>query len=87
VVVDGPQAIITIEDRGELPMPAMIQIERADGSIELAEVPVETWLQGAREAVVRVSASPPINRVRLDPNGRLPDRDRSNDSRAPEQGG
>ncbi|MEJ2547383.1 MAG: M1 family peptidase, partial [Gemmatimonadota bacterium] len=87
VEIDGPQAVITIEDRGDLPMPARIEIEREDGSVETAEVPVETWLSGARTAVLRVSASPPISRVRLNPDGRFADRDRSNDSRSPDTGG
>jgi aminopeptidase N len=86
VEIDGPQAVITIEDRGDLPMPARIEIEREDGSVEMAEVPVETWLSGARTAVLRVSASPPISRVRLNPDGRFADRDRSNDSRSPDAG-
>ncbi|MCL7938294.1 MAG: M1 family metallopeptidase [marine benthic group bacterium] len=87
VEIDGPQAVITIEDRGDLPMPARVAIEREDGSIETTEVPVETWLGGARTAVLRVSASPAITRVRLNPDGGFADRDRSNDSRTPDAGG
>ena len=86
VEIDGPQAVITIEDRGDLPMPARVVIEREDGSVERAEVPVETWLGGARTATLRVSASPVITRVRLNPDGRFADRDRSNDNLAPGAG-
>jgi hypothetical protein len=64
-----------------------VAIEREDGSIETTEVPVETWLGGARTAVLRVSASPAITRVRLNPDGGFADRDRSNDSRTPDAGG
>ncbi|MEJ2481647.1 MAG: M1 family metallopeptidase [Gemmatimonadota bacterium] len=87
VAIDGPQAVITIEDRGDLPMPARVTIEREDGSMERAEVPVETWLSGTRTAVLRVSASPAITRVRVNADGKFADRDRSNDSRAPDAGG
>ena len=86
VVVDGSQAIITVHDRGDLPMPAKVRIEREDGSVEQAEVPVETWLGGARTAVLRVPATPAIRRVQVDADRKFPDRDRSNDSRAPSAG-
>ena len=51
----------------------------ADGTIEQLEVPVDTWLEGARSAVLTVSSSPAVTRVTLDPEQRSPDRDRSND--------
>ncbi len=80
VETSGAEALITIEDLGDLPFPARVAVERADGSVEHAEVPVETWLEGSRSAVVRVAASPAVTRVTLDPEQRSPDSDRSNDT-------
>ncbi|MBK5097429.1 MAG: M1 family peptidase, partial [Gemmatimonadetes bacterium] len=84
VETSGSETTITIDDLGELPMPARVAVERADGSVEQLEVPVETWLEGSRSAVLRVASSPAVTRVTLDPQQRSPDRDRSNDTwRAP----
>jgi hypothetical protein len=79
VETSGSETRITVEDLGELPMPARIAVERDDGSIDHIEVPVDTWLEGARSAVLTVSSSPAVTRVTLDPEQRSPDRDRSND--------
>jgi hypothetical protein len=80
VETSGAETLITIEDLGDLPLPARVAVERADGSVEHVEVPVETWLEGSRSAVVRVAASPAVTRVTLDPEQRSPDSDRSNDT-------
>ena len=79
VETSGSETRITVEDLGELPMPARVAVERDDGSIDHIEVPVDTWLEGARSAVLTVSSSPAVTRVTLDPEQRSPDRDRSND--------
>jgi len=79
VETSGSETRITIEDLGDLPMPARVAVERADGSVEHVEVPVDTWLAGSRSAVLSVAASPAVTRVTLDPEQRSPDRDRSND--------
>ncbi len=84
VETSGSETTITIDDLGELPMPARVAVERADGTVEQLEVPVETWLEGSRSAVLRVASSPAVTRVTLDPQQRSPDRDRSNNTwRAP----
>jgi len=84
VETSGSETTITIDDLGELPMPASVAVERADGTVEQLEVPVETWLEGSRSAVLRVASSPAVTRVTLDPQQRSPDRDRSNNTwRAP----
>jgi hypothetical protein len=75
----GSETVITIEDLGDLPMPAKVAVERADGSVERLVVPVDRWLDGARSADLRVAAAPAVTRVTLDPEQRSPDRDRSND--------
>jgi aminopeptidase N len=81
----GDSTAITIEDRGLAPMPVVLAIERADGSVRSLTVPVDVWLGGARRHVVRVGASPAVIRVAIDPEGLFPDVDRTNQAwqRAP----
>jgi len=76
--VDG--TTITIEDRGSAPMPARLRITRQDGRTERAEVPVDTWLRGARTATVTVAAGSPVVKVEIDPEMAFPDVDRGNNT-------
>jgi hypothetical protein len=69
---------ITVEDRGNAPMPARLTVTRAGGRTERAEVPVETWLSGARTATVRVAGGDPVVRVEIDAENAFPDADRTN---------
>jgi hypothetical protein len=78
VVPDGDSAAITIEDRGLAPMPVRLAITREGGAIERMEIPVEIWLTGARRKVARVSATPRVVKVEIDPEGFFPDLDRKN---------
>ncbi len=70
---------ITVEDRGDLPMPATLTITREDGSVERHVVPVDRWLEGTRLAVVQVRRGSPVVQVELDAVGAFPDTDRAND--------
>lgn len=72
-------ASITIEDRGQVPMPAVVRITREDGTTLTREVPVDAWLRGATEATVSVPAGAPITRVEIVSPGRIADVDREND--------
>jgi aminopeptidase N len=78
VAAVGDSTEIVVEDRGLAPMPARLTIERADGSAQRLEVPVETWLAGARRHPVRVPASPAVTRVVVDAEEAFPDIDRRN---------
>ncbi len=74
----GNENRIVVEDRGLAPMPARLTITLANGDIAFQEVPVETWLGGARSATVTLSTSAPIARVEIDAERSFPDIDRSN---------
>ena len=50
----------------------------AAGDTVIAEIPIETWLGGARVAEVTVDAPGPIVRVEVDPQQIFPDVDREN---------
>jgi hypothetical protein len=67
-------------DRGTAPMPARLLITRENGQTERAEVPVETWLGGARQATVSVGRGSPVVKVEIDPEHWFADSDRSNNT-------
>jgi len=69
---------IVIEDKGLVPMPAMVTVTYEGGRTEVLTVPVERWLAGARSATLRATGGP-VTRVQLDAAGIYPDTDRSND--------
>ena len=75
---EGGESVVTVEDRGMAPMPARLTITLEGGRTERREVPVETWLGGARRAEVRVPGV--VTRVVLDEARRFPDIDRANDA-------
>jgi hypothetical protein len=78
VTASGSGTTITVVDRGNAPMPARLVITRENGQSERAEVPVETWLGGARQATVTVGGGSPVVRVEIDPERWFPDSDRAN---------
>jgi hypothetical protein len=69
---DGDSTDIAIEDRGLAPMPAPIVVTRADGSVQHLDVPVDVWLTGTRRHVLRVTGSPSVVKVQIDPDGMFP---------------
>ncbi len=73
VEAQGDSTAITIQDRGLAPMPVEIAVTRADGSVQRVRLPVEVWLSGERQRVVRVASTPRISRVEIDPDGLYPE--------------
>jgi hypothetical protein len=69
---------IVIEDRGLAPMPVRLTITTADGTTMKAEIPVNTWLDGARRAETVVRTTSPVLRVEIDAEQVFPDADRRN---------
>jgi len=78
VTTVGDSVAVTIEDRGLAPMPVLLAVTRADGSVQRIDAPVDVWLRGARRYVVRVAAAPEVVRVEIDPDGLFPDMARGN---------
>jgi len=78
VAVAGDSVAVTIADRGLAPMPVLLVVTRADGSVQRLTVPVDVWLTGARRTQVRLAREPRIVRVEIDPEGLFPDVDRTN---------
>ena len=66
---------------------AVVLAGTMDGSLALFDapgvhltVPVDVWLTGTRRYVVRVSSTPPVTKVVIDPDNLFPDVNRANQS-------
>jgi hypothetical protein len=81
-VTDGAGGTtIVVEDHGNAPMPARLVITRQNGQTERREVPVETWLAGARTATITLPAGgSPVVKVEIDPERWFPDVNRGNNT-------
>ena len=73
----GEQVRITIADQGLSPMPAPVRVTYEDGHTAEQVVPVETWLNGEREAILTFNPGA-VTRVEIDPGRFFPDVDREN---------
>jgi hypothetical protein len=69
---------VVVQDRGLVPMPARLTITLASGEVLRREVPVETWLTGARTAEVVLPAGAAVRRVEIDAEHAFPDVNRAN---------
>ncbi len=78
--VDGNPAkgaLVTVEARDKLVMPAMLRIDLRDGSHRDVALPAETWIR-QKATTIFVDSKTPISGAAIDPDHRIPDRDRSN---------
>ncbi len=71
-------ARVTVETRDRLVMPSVVELRYANGAVRRLPLPVEAWRQSAR-AVLTVDGGGPIVSATVDPDHRLPDRDRADD--------
>ena len=76
---EGDDAVVTVELLQPEVFPVTVEVSFADGTTDRATIPVEAFFSGG-EATARVSTRgrTPVA-ARLDPDGLLPDDDRSND--------
>lgn len=70
---------VTVEDHGLSPFPVHVRVTYADGTETEKQIPVDVWLDGAREATVTFDSGD-VASVELDPDQFLPDVDRTNNS-------
>ncbi|CAN5181338.1 M1 family metallopeptidase [soil metagenome] len=75
-------ADVTLENRDRLVLPATLRVAYADGTHADIRVPVETWLQHGSH-VFHVDGTGAVASATVDPDHRLPDRDRSNNQAGP----
>ncbi|MGN6057522.1 MAG: M1 family metallopeptidase [Sphingomicrobium sp.] len=72
-----PGSLVRVESREKLVMPVTLRVTFADGARRDIRLPAETWIRQAATDVPVPGASPVV-RAELDPDHKLPDRDRSN---------
>jgi hypothetical protein len=69
--------IITIETLQKLPMPVTVEVTEANGKVGRAKLPVEVWMHGPVWKF-HYASTDKVTMVTVDPDGRYPDSDRSN---------
>lgn len=72
------RVVVTVADKGRLPMPVFLKATYADGRTVERRVGVDPWLDGKRRVEVVLEGGA-VSRMVLNPDGVLPDLDRSND--------
>jgi hypothetical protein len=86
VAVEGASAVdgdwqhgatITLLNRDPMVMPVELELTLADGSRRRVPLPVETWIKSANPSL-RLDTTQAVTAVAVDPDHRVPDRDRSN---------
>ncbi|MGI4878838.1 MAG: M1 family metallopeptidase [Janthinobacterium lividum] len=70
--------LVTVENRDPLVMPATLRVEFADGSRRDLRLPAETWIR-QRAVAVFVAGPGTVTAATIDPDHRIPDRNRAND--------
>ncbi len=70
-------ALVTVESLDKMVLPVTLRVTFADGKSRDIRLPAETWIRQASTNVPVVSNSPVVRAV-LDPDHKIPDKDRSN---------
>jgi bifunctional DNA-binding transcriptional regulator/antitoxin component of YhaV-PrlF toxin-antitoxin module len=78
----GKGAQVTVANLGQLVLPATLRVTYRSGEKRELRVPVETWMQTGSHVFV-LDGGGPIAEATIDPDHRLPDADRSNNSFRP----
>jgi hypothetical protein len=71
-------ASVTVENRGQLVLPATLRVTLQNGQKRDIRIPVETWMQTGKHTYAIDGG--PVAEATVDPDHRLPDADRSNNS-------
>jgi hypothetical protein len=78
VILESGGTKVVVEDRGLAPMPVRLTLTLANGNTMNAEIEVDRWLTGAREAEIVVKTDSPVTKVEIDAASVFPDTDRRN---------
>ncbi|MBS0360571.1 MAG: M1 family peptidase [Proteobacteria bacterium] len=71
-------ASVTVENRGQLVLPATLRVTYRDGKTKDLRIPVETWMQSGHHTYAIDGGA--VAEATIDPDHRLPDADRSNNT-------
>lgn len=77
-VNENGELVVTVENRGDLVLPATMAVMRRGAEAERVVIPAEAWATGDTFSL-KLSDAATISSLTLDPDGILPDTDRSND--------
>ena len=72
-------ARIAVSNLGQLVLPATLHVVFKDGTTKDVVMPAETWIQSGHH-IFSLDDDKPIASAVIDPDHRIPDRDRSNNS-------
>jgi hypothetical protein len=72
-------SLVTVQSLDKMVLPATLRVTFADGTTRDVRLPAETWIRQVSTRVPVVSNSPVV-RAELDPDHKIPDKDRSNNS-------
>ena len=70
-------SLVTVESLDKMVLPVTLRVTFADGTKRDMRLPAETWIRQVSTNVPVVSNSPVV-RAELDPDHKIPDKDRSN---------
>lgn len=71
------EVVVTVTDKGLIPMPVLLRVTYLDGRTEERKVPVDVWLEGRRQTAVAFPGGR-VQKVEIDPENYLPDVDKKN---------
>jgi hypothetical protein len=71
VQAGGGGVTVVLEDRGEIPMPVLLEVTTSEGKTVTAELGVDVWRDGRAEAWVAVDGA--VTQVVIDADQHLPD--------------
>ena len=72
-------SFITLENLGQMVMPVSVLIKESNGKEQKIDLPVEVWQRG-KEWTFKVNTTSKITDVILDPDKKLPDVNRKNNT-------
>lgn len=78
---DAPQngAKITVENKDQMIMPILVKVEEENGETHDLKIPADVWKYNTK-AEFKVNSTSKIKKVELDPDHKMPDKDRANNS-------
>lgn len=74
---EADRVVVEVEDLGKAPMPADVRVTYEDGMMIEQRISVDVWLEGERSITLEF-AEGTVYMVEIDPEGYLPDVDRTN---------
>ncbi len=79
VVTRRGNAVVTVDDKGEMAMPILLKVEYTNGSSDLVVQKANVWFSGTRHVALTIPLrGKTIKSMTLDPDNRFQDLDRTN---------